>query len=81
MNIRPQDGWSASAGGTWTGFSDSVDSGGAWSERSDGGPPAQAEHAFRDDITGAVLPPELVTAARAEDIKFMQSWNVWDVRP
>eukprot|EP00969_Alexandrium_andersonii_P337473 14915863-Alexandrium_andersonii.AAC.1 len=36
---------------------------------------------FRDDITGAVLPPELVSAARSEEIRFMESWGVWDVRP
>eukprot|EP00969_Alexandrium_andersonii_P087787 3872375-Alexandrium_andersonii.AAC.1 len=80
-NIRPQDGRSASAGGTRTGFSDSADSQGAWSERSDGGLLVPAGRAFRDDITGAALPSELVTAARAEEIKFTQSWNVWDVRP
>eukprot|EP00969_Alexandrium_andersonii_P327993 14493938-Alexandrium_andersonii.AAC.1 len=36
---------------------------------------------FRDDVTGAVLPPELAPAARAEEIRFAQSWQVWGVRP
>eukprot|EP00969_Alexandrium_andersonii_P316363 13976314-Alexandrium_andersonii.AAC.1 len=30
---------------------------------------------YRGDITGAVFPAELVTAARAEEIKFMESWG------
>eukprot|EP00969_Alexandrium_andersonii_P328526 14516924-Alexandrium_andersonii.AAC.1 len=38
-NVRPRDGRSAFAGGTRTGFSDSVNSGGCWSECSDGGGP------------------------------------------
>eukprot|EP00969_Alexandrium_andersonii_P247164 10923105-Alexandrium_andersonii.AAC.1 len=57
------------------------DRGGAWSEYSDGGLPASAGRTFRDDITGAALPPELAMSARAEEIRFMQSWNVWDARP
>eukprot|EP00969_Alexandrium_andersonii_P135883 6011333-Alexandrium_andersonii.AAC.1 len=36
---------------------------------------------FRDDIAGAALPLELVMMARAEEIKFTRSWNVWGVRP
>eukprot|EP00969_Alexandrium_andersonii_P068324 3013557-Alexandrium_andersonii.AAC.1 len=36
---------------------------------------------FRDDITGAVLPPDLVAAARSEETRFMDSWGVWGVRP
>jgi hypothetical protein len=31
-----------------------------------------------DEITGAVLPPELVRQARAEEIKFMIDWGVWE---
>jgi hypothetical protein len=31
-----------------------------------------------DEITGAVLPPNLVKLARAEEIKFMLEWNVWE---
>ncbi len=32
-----------------------------------------------DEITGAALPPELVRQARAEDIKFMVDWGVWEL--
>eukprot|EP00969_Alexandrium_andersonii_P155740 6886054-Alexandrium_andersonii.AAC.1 len=67
-NSRSPEGWSASAGGTRTGFSDSAGSRGAWSECSGGGLPVSAGRAFRDDINGAALPPELVMAARAEEI-------------
>jgi hypothetical protein len=31
-----------------------------------------------DEITGAVLPPDLVRQARAEEIKFMLNWGVWE---
>ncbi len=31
-----------------------------------------------DEITGAALPPSLVQAARAEEIKFMLEWGVWE---
>ncbi len=31
-----------------------------------------------DEITGAALPPELVRQARAEKIKFMLDWGVWE---
>ena len=34
-----------------------------------------------DEITGAVLPPKLVQQARAEEIKFMLDWNVWERAP
>ena len=34
-----------------------------------------------DEITGAVLPPELVKQARAEEIKFMLDWGVWERAP
>eukprot|EP00969_Alexandrium_andersonii_P133204 5891027-Alexandrium_andersonii.AAC.1 len=81
MNFRPQEGWSASVGGARAGFSDRAGSRGAWPERSDGGLPVSAGRAFRDDITGAALPPELAMAARAEEIKFTQSWNAWGARP
>eukprot|EP00969_Alexandrium_andersonii_P192129 8486328-Alexandrium_andersonii.AAC.1 len=30
---------------------------------------------------GAVLDPELVAAARSEELRFTESWHVWDVRP
>eukprot|EP00969_Alexandrium_andersonii_P113520 5017483-Alexandrium_andersonii.AAC.1 len=36
---------------------------------------------YRDDVTGAALDLELVASARAEEIRFMGSWRVWDVRP
>eukprot|EP00969_Alexandrium_andersonii_P319685 14122761-Alexandrium_andersonii.AAC.1 len=35
----------------------------------------------RDDIAGAILDSELVAAARSEDIRFMESWHAWGVRP
>ena len=31
-----------------------------------------------DEITGAALSPELVRQARAEEIKFMLDWGVWE---
>ena len=31
-----------------------------------------------DEITGALLPPALVQQARAEEIKFMLDWGVWE---
>ncbi len=34
-----------------------------------------------DEITGAVLPPLLVQQARAEEIKFMLDWGVWERAP
>jgi hypothetical protein len=34
-----------------------------------------------DEITGAVLPPKLVQQARAEEIKFMLDWKVWQRAP
>eukprot|EP00969_Alexandrium_andersonii_P077969 3439079-Alexandrium_andersonii.AAC.1 len=47
----------------------------ARSVRSDApGVPARGSQ-LRDDITGAVLPSELVMAARAEEIKFMEYWG------
>ncbi|MFM7988410.1 MAG: hypothetical protein ACKPKO_54770, partial [Candidatus Fonsibacter sp.] len=36
---------------------------------------------YWDDVTGAPLPPDLVAAARSEEIAFMQAWGVWEVRP
>eukprot|EP00969_Alexandrium_andersonii_P261062 11541324-Alexandrium_andersonii.AAC.1 len=47
----------------------------AWSEWSDGRGAGDGPWQFRDDITGAVLPPELVSAARSEEIRFMESWG------
>eukprot|EP00969_Alexandrium_andersonii_P189636 8378817-Alexandrium_andersonii.AAC.1 len=35
----------------------------------------------RGDITGAALDPELVASARSEEIRFVESWHAWDVRP
>eukprot|EP00969_Alexandrium_andersonii_P256023 11318080-Alexandrium_andersonii.AAC.1 len=40
----------------------------AWSECSDGHGAGGGAQQFRDDITGAALPPELVAAARSEEI-------------
>eukprot|EP00969_Alexandrium_andersonii_P126633 5596603-Alexandrium_andersonii.AAC.1 len=53
----------------------------AWSEFSGGRGAGGGPQHFRDDITGAALPPELASAARSEEIRFMESWGVWDVRP
>eukprot|EP00969_Alexandrium_andersonii_P130740 5781604-Alexandrium_andersonii.AAC.1 len=39
----------------------------AWSECSDGHGAVGGAQQFRDDITGAVLPPELVAAAGSEE--------------
>eukprot|EP00969_Alexandrium_andersonii_P274117 12115241-Alexandrium_andersonii.AAC.1 len=47
----------------------------AWSEWSDGRGAGAGLGRFRDDITGAALPPELVPAARSEEIRFMESWG------
>eukprot|EP00969_Alexandrium_andersonii_P199062 8790611-Alexandrium_andersonii.AAC.1 len=53
----------------------------AWSEGSDGRGAESGAQQFRDDITGAVLPPELAAAAQSEEIRFVESWGVRDVRP
>jgi hypothetical protein len=34
-----------------------------------------------DEITGAELPPDLVRQARAEEVKFMLDWGVWERAP
>ena len=39
------------------------------------------QRAVYDDLTGEELPAHLVRAARADEIKFMQGWHVWDVVP
>eukprot|EP00969_Alexandrium_andersonii_P318514 14069832-Alexandrium_andersonii.AAC.1 len=45
------------------------------SELSDGpGVPARGSQ-LRGDIAGAVLPSDLAMAARAEEIKFVESWG------
>jgi hypothetical protein len=31
-----------------------------------------------DEITGAVLPADLVKKARAEEVAFMLDWGVWE---
>ena len=36
---------------------------------------------YWDDMSGAPLPSSLVAAARNEEIEFMESWGVWEVRP
>eukprot|EP00969_Alexandrium_andersonii_P147366 6516676-Alexandrium_andersonii.AAC.1 len=53
----------------------------AWSECSDGHGAGSGARQFRDDVTGATLPPELAAAARPGEIRFVESWGVWDVRP
>eukprot|EP00969_Alexandrium_andersonii_P286399 12660512-Alexandrium_andersonii.AAC.1 len=39
------------------------------------GPVDQEGSPYRDAAAGAALAPELVEAARAEEIRFMQSWQ------
>ncbi len=39
---------------------------------------AWSAKATYDEITGAVLPPDLVRQARAEEVKFMLDWGVWE---
>eukprot|EP00969_Alexandrium_andersonii_P206428 9120528-Alexandrium_andersonii.AAC.1 len=41
----------------------------------------QEGQTYRGDITGAVLDSGLVESARAEEIRFTESWHVWSVRP
>eukprot|EP00969_Alexandrium_andersonii_P151023 6677536-Alexandrium_andersonii.AAC.1 len=53
----------------------------AWSEFSGGRGAGSGPQHFRDDITGAALSLELVSAACSEEIRFVESWGVWDVRP
>ena len=48
-------------------------------ERFDDPRPGDYEE-FCDDVSGEALPPDLVREARKEEIKFMQDWNVWEVR-
>ena len=36
---------------------------------------------YLDDVSGEELPPDLTHAARVEELRFMKSWHVWDVRP
>eukprot|EP00969_Alexandrium_andersonii_P347608 15368924-Alexandrium_andersonii.AAC.1 len=52
-------------------FAEEEPGGPAWSEWSDGRGAEAGPGQFRDDITGAALPPELVPAARSEEIRFM----------
>eukprot|EP00975_Prorocentrum_lima_P014338 3046681-Prorocentrum_lima.AAC.1 len=57
---------------------------GAWAYPdgySPGGARSQEGSEYRDATTGAVLNRKLVEEARAEEIRFMQSWQVWEVRP
>eukprot|EP00969_Alexandrium_andersonii_P148118 6548406-Alexandrium_andersonii.AAC.1 len=51
------------------------------SERSDGRRAGSSGQPYRDDIAGAVLDSELVAAARPEEIRFVESWPAWGVRP
>ena len=43
----------------------------------------QVEHepVYRDDLTGQILPPELVQAARAKELEYFESKQVWEKRP
>eukprot|EP00969_Alexandrium_andersonii_P028377 1238775-Alexandrium_andersonii.AAC.1 len=47
----------------------------AVSECSDGRRAGPGGQPYRDDITGAALDPELVAAARSEEIRFMEPWR------
>ena len=39
------------------------------------------EPIFKDDLTGQLLPPELVRAARAKELEYFEAKRVWDKRP
>ena len=39
------------------------------------------EPVFRDDLTGQILPTELVKAARAKELEYFKAKRVWDKRP
>ena len=41
----------------------------------------EGDSAYLDDVSGEVLPAGLTHDARVEELKFMKSWHVWDVRP
>ena len=39
------------------------------------------EPVYRDDLTGQVLPTELVILARAKELEYFESKGVWEKRP
>eukprot|EP00969_Alexandrium_andersonii_P337107 14899742-Alexandrium_andersonii.AAC.1 len=52
-------------------FAGEEQAGPAWPESSDDSGAGSGGQLFLDDITWAVLPPDLVAAARSEEILFM----------
>ena len=42
---------------------------------------AEDEPVFRDDLTGQLLPPDLVRAARAKELEYFKAKGVWEKRP
>ena len=39
------------------------------------------EPVYKDDLTGRLLPPALVKAARAKELEYFAAKRVWDKRP
>ena len=39
------------------------------------------EPIYKDDLTGLLLPPELVRAARAKELEYFNAKEVWEKRP
>eukprot|EP00969_Alexandrium_andersonii_P049812 2185894-Alexandrium_andersonii.AAC.1 len=58
-------------------FAGEGQAGPAWSESSDIRGASSEGQLFRGDITGAASPPDLVAAARSEEIRFMEFWGLW----
>ena len=42
---------------------------------------AEGEPTYRDDLTGQLLPPDLVRAARAKELEYFNAKQVWQKRP
>ena len=41
----------------------------------------EGELVFRDDLTGQLLPPDLVKTARAKELEYFEAKRVWELRP
>ena len=39
------------------------------------------EATYKDDLTGQLLPPDLVRAARAKELEYFEAKEVWNKRP
>ena len=40
-----------------------------------------SDHQYRDSVTGEKLPPDMVRAACQEEVDFMDSWGIGELRP